>query len=39
MELITPSKKNSLWSTNTQDIGGMTALEISPDDTNYCVDC
>jgi hypothetical protein len=39
MELITPNKKNNLWSTNTQAIGGMTAIEILPDESNYCVDC
>lgn len=38
-ELITPSKKNNIWSTSTVNAGGMTAIEILPSDPNYCVDC
>lgn len=39
LELVTPSKKNFNWMTNTGVVGGMTAIEVLPSDPNYCVDC
>ena len=38
-EMKTPDSSNYTWSSSIPLLGGMTTIEIYPDDPNYCVDC
>ena len=38
-DLTQPSEQNFIWKTKTQQIGGLTAIEIKPDDADYCTNC
>ena len=38
-EMKTPDSTNNTWSTSIPVLGGMSTIEIYPDDPDYCTDC
>ena len=38
-DMDAPSESNYSWKTSTGRMGGLTAIEINPNDSEYCVEC